>query len=127
MSRWVVHSETEFDAVHALTTYLGAPEVPHTHRWRVAIRVGTDHLHPEGYAIDFHGVHHLLAEVVAPLDGADLNREPEIGVPSPTAERLAEVVASRLSPHCHAIEARLLSVSVWEGPGNRVDLELDSR
>lgn len=126
MSRWVVHSEAEFDAVHALVRYLGAPEEPHTHRWRVAIRVGTDQLHPEGYAVDFHGVHRQLTDVVAPLDGADLNHEPEIGIPSPTAERLAEVIAERLAPRCHSLGARLLTVSVWEGPGNRVDLELES-
>ncbi len=124
MSRWVVHSKVEFDAEHALTTYLGRPEEPHSHRWRVAIRVGAERLHPEGYAVDFHAVHQLLEETVAPFAGADLNLDPEVGVPSPTAERLAEVVASRIVLRCRTLGARLLTVSVWEGPTNRVDLEL---
>ena len=124
MSRWVIHSSAEFDATHALSVYLGRPEDPHSHRWRVAVRVGTDGLNDEGYALDFHRVHELLASVVSPLDGSDLNRHPEIGRPSPTAERVAEVVAEWLGPGCRDLGGRLLAVSVWEGPDNRVDLEL---
>jgi len=124
MSRWVLHSSAEFDATHALVTYMGRPEAPHPHRWRVAIMVGVDRLNDEGYALDFHRVHALLASVVEPLDGGDLNSHPEIGRPSPTAERLAEVVAEQLAASCRELGGRLLEVSVWEGPGNRVDLRL---
>lgn len=124
MSRWVIHSDVEFDATHALVSYNGGPEDPHSHRWRVAIRVATDHLNAEGYAIDFHRIHDMLAEAVKPLQGSDLNLHPEIGVPSPTAERLAETVAGWLDPPCRELGASLAAVSVWEGPENRVDLEL---
>jgi 6-pyruvoyltetrahydropterin/6-carboxytetrahydropterin synthase len=125
MSRWVVHATTSFTARHALTRYLGEPEASHSHPWRVAIRVGTDRLNDEGYAVDFHAVHQALATVVAPLDGSDLNAHPEIGVPTPSAERLAEVIAGWLAPVVRELGANLLSVSVWEGPENRVDLVLD--
>jgi 6-pyruvoyl-tetrahydropterin synthase len=124
MARWVVHSRACFDARHALASYRGLPEAPHDHRWEVAIRVGVDELNGEGYAVDFHAVHAALADVVAPLRGADLNDHPEIGRPSPSAERVAEVLAGRLHPAVGAIGGRLLTVSVWEGPENRVDLEL---
>jgi len=124
VSRWVIHSGAEFDATHALVAYEGRPEQPHPHRWRVAVRVGVDRLNDEGYALDFHRVHALLASVVEPLAGSDLNAHPEIGRPSPTAERLAEVVADWLAPGCRDLGGELLSVSVWEGPENRVDLEL---
>jgi hypothetical protein len=63
--------------------------------------------------------------VVAPLDGSDLNAHPEIGVPTPSAERLAEVIAGWLAPVVRELGANLLSVSAWEGPENRVDLVLD--
>jgi 6-pyruvoyltetrahydropterin/6-carboxytetrahydropterin synthase len=125
VSRWVVHATTSFTARHALTSYLGEPEASHSHPWQVAVRVGTDRLNDEGYAVDFHAVHHALATLLAPLDGSDLNAHPEIGVPTPTAERLAEVVAGWLTPVVGELGARLLSVSVWEGPENRVDLVLD--
>lgn len=125
MRRWVLHSRTAFEASHALTSYRGAPETPHSHRWQVAIRVGAEALNPDGYALDFHEVHAMFAAAVASLEGADLNRHPEIGHPSPTAERLAQFLAEHLAPQCAALGGSLLSVSVWEGEENRVDLILD--
>lgn len=124
MSRWVVHSRATFTARHALTSYFGEPEEPHSHQWQVAIRVGTDRLNDEGYAVDFHAVHGALRNAVATLDGSDLNAHPEIGSPTPSAERLAEVVAGWLAPVAQDLGVRLLAVSVWEGAENRVDLLL---
>ncbi|NOZ93892.1 MAG: 6-carboxytetrahydropterin synthase [Acidobacteria bacterium] len=124
MSRWVVHAAVELTASHALRSYRGQPEEPHTHRWRVEIRAGTDHLNEEGYALDFHAIRDLLNEAVAPLAGTLLDEHPEIGAPSPTAESLALHLARCLAPGVEALGGRLLTVSVWEGPGNRVDLEL---
>ena len=125
MSRWVIHSEASFDARHALTSYRGERESTHRHSWKVGVRVGTETLNNEGLALDFHLVQSILQASVAPLDSSDLNEHPEIGAPSPTAERVAEVLAEKLSPEFDSIGGRLLSVSVWEGPGNRVDYVLD--
>ncbi len=124
MSRWVVHARAAFHARHALTVYNGRPEEPHEHRWEVAIRVGTATLHPEGYALDFHRVRRELADAVLPLDGTDLNRHPAIGTPTPSAESVASFLAHTLAPRYRAMGGELLTVSVWEGPDNRVDLEL---
>ncbi len=124
MKRWVIHASTELEARHALVSYHGKPEESHSHRWRIAIRVGTDHLNHEGFAIDFEAVKVMLEAMVAPLRECDLNTHPEIGHPTPSAERLAEVVALTLEPEVHRLGAALLSVTVWEGPENRVDLNL---
>ncbi len=124
MSRWVVHARAELDARHALASYRGRPEESHAHRWAVAIRVGVDRLNDEGYALDFHAVRRVLADAVAPLDGTDLSLHPTIGRPSPTAERLAEVLAAQLAPELERLGGTLLAVSVWEGADNRVDLVL---
>lgn len=124
MSRWVVHSRTAFHARHALTSYLGRPEPAHSHRWQVAVRVGTDSLNDEGYAIDFVAVRRTLEGAVAPLDRTDLNQHPEIGLPSPSAERVAVVLAGWLQQPLADLGGTLLSISVWEGPDNRVDLNL---
>lgn len=126
MPRWVIHAGAAFNACHALTRYRGEPEEPHDHQWEIAIRVGADELGPEGYALDFHDVHALVEQVVAPLRNSDLNRHPEIGNPTPTAERVAEVLAAQLGPDLAAVGGELLTVSIWEGPENRVDLELSS-
>ena len=125
MSRWVIHAESSFEARHALTSYRGKRESSHGHPWRVAVRVGADALNDEGYALDFHQVRDLLAAAVSPLDRSDINDHPEVGKPSPTAERVAEVLSGKLASEYEQIGGQLLSVSVWEGPGNRVDLILD--
>ncbi|HHQ49299.1 MAG TPA: 6-carboxytetrahydropterin synthase [Acidobacteria bacterium] len=125
MSRWIVHAAVELTASHALTSYRGEPEELHTHRWRVEVRAATTALNAEGYALDFHALRAVLAEAAAPLDGTCLNDHPGIGDPSPTAERIALHLARRLEPEVASLGGRLLSVSVWEGPGNRVDLELE--
>lgn len=126
MSRWVVHAEASFEARHALTSYRGKPEASHGHCWKVAVQVGAQALNEEGYALDFHQVQDLLAAAVTPLDGTDLNEHPEIGHPSPTAERVAETISKGLAPEYEKIGGTLRAVSVWEGPENRVDLILDS-
>jgi len=125
MSRWVIHAQATFDARHALTSYRGKRESSHGHPWKIAVRVGADELNEEGYALDFHQVRDLLAAAVAPLDRSDLNDHPEIGRPSPTAERVAEFLSQKLAPGYEKIGGMLLSVSVWEGPDNRVDLVLE--
>jgi 6-pyruvoyl-tetrahydropterin synthase len=120
-----VHSRAGFEARHALASYQSRPENPHLHRWEVAIRVGAAELNEEGYSLDFHEVHRILRDAVAPLEGSDLNEHPEIGNPSPSAERLAEVIAGWLGQPLREIGGTLLSVSVWEGADNRVDLVLE--
>ena len=122
MSRWVVHARAAFKARHALTVYKGEVEASHLHDWQVEARIGADALGPEGYALDFHEVRQILVDAVAPLDDSNLNFDPEIGRPSPTAERVAEVLAERLTTQYGAIGGQLLSLTVWEGPENRVDL-----
>jgi 6-pyruvoyltetrahydropterin/6-carboxytetrahydropterin synthase len=125
VSRWVIHAEASFDARHALTSYRGKHESVHGHSWRIAVQVGAGTLNEEGYALDFHEVRAILAAAVAPLDRTDLNEHPEIGIPSPTAERVAEVLTEKLTSEFEGIGGSLLSVSVWEGPDNRVDLILE--
>ena len=125
MTRWVVHAAAELRASHALRSYGGKPEAIHAHRWRVELRAATDCLNEEGFALDFHALRHLLAGAVAPLEGTILDEHPEIGRPSPTAESLALHLARRLAPAVEDLGGRLLTVSVWEGSGNRVDLELE--
>ena len=123
-ARWVIHSRSTFNAHHALTIYLGQAEASHSHEWQVEVQVGTDRLNDEGYALDFHAVHRILKDAAAPLEDMDLNQHPEIGKPTPSAERVAEVLAGHLAPKFEVIGGRLISVSVWEGPENRVDLNL---
>ncbi len=66
-----------------------------------------------------------IAQAVEPLNCIDLNHHSEVGVPTPSAERVAEVLAGWLAPELATQGGALLTVSVWEGPDNRVDLNLE--
>ncbi len=125
MTRWIVHARAAFTATHALQRYNGRAEAPHSHRWEVAVRVGARTLGEEGYALDFHAVRRTLEAAVAALDGSDLTAHPSIGTPTPSAENVALHIARELGPRYGSMGGTLLSVSVWEGPENRVDLLLD--
>ncbi len=122
--RWIIHSEAQFEAGHALKVYRGEPEAYHHHLWKIAIEVGADGLNDEGYALDFNEVHQSLRSATADLEDSNLNQHPEIGVPTPSAERVAEVLAGRIGPMVSTFGGTLVKVSVWEGPENRVDLIL---
>jgi len=126
MSHWVVHARTSFEASHRLTSYRGQAEPTHTHRWQVAIRVSVQALSQEHYALDFETLRETLETALADLDGCTLNDHAEAGTPSPTAENLALLTLRRLEPQVRALGGRLCGISVWEGPENRVDLELDA-
>lgn len=123
MRRWIVHAQSTFSAVHALPSYGGRAEKPHPHEWRVAVRVATESLNSEGYAVDFHALRAALDAVVAPLDGTDLNDHPLIG-DLPSAERVTDLIAGIMAQACRELSGKLVRVTVWEGPENRVDLEL---
>jgi 6-pyruvoyltetrahydropterin/6-carboxytetrahydropterin synthase len=125
MSRWIVHARTTFEATHHLPSYKGRPEPAHGHRWQVAVRVSVQALDHEHLALDFETLRQALERALAELDGTDLNEHPEAGTPSPTAENLALLTLRRLGPEVRAMGGTLCGISVWEGPENRVDLELD--
>jgi len=124
--RWVYHARGSFDAGHALTVYLGRPEEVHVHCWEVEVEVGASALNHEQYGLDFHRVRGILERIIEPLNGMVLNEIPGIGRPSPTAENLALYLAEKLKGPYRELGGRLLGISIWEGPENRVDLILGS-
>ena len=92
-ARWIVHSSATFEARHALATYKGEAEERHNHRWQIEVRVGTEELNSEGYALDFHDVHGILFDAVATLDGTELNDHANVsGSPSTSDEALPSSV-----------------------------------
>jgi 6-pyruvoyl-tetrahydropterin synthase len=93
----------------------------------VEIRAGVEQLNREGYSLDFESVHEELQAAVAGLDGSDLGAHAEIGSPTPSAENLALFVARVVGPRISRLGGTLLSVTIWEGSSNRVDLELEDR
>jgi len=104
-----------FSAAHALTIR-GARERTHGHDWRVTVIVAGDRLDADGLLCDFHALEAVVDRVIAPFRNANLNETPPFDRVNPSAERVAEHIASTLEGMLPA-GVRLKSVGVTEAPG----------
>lgn len=110
--------ETEFCAAHALTL-AGRREPTHGHNFRLRVTVGSPTLDADGLVCDFHRLEGVVRGVIEPFRDRDLNQAPPFDRINPSAERLAEHVATEVSRACAELgrAVRVLSVSVTEAPG----------
>lgn len=111
-----------FSAAHAIVIQ-GQREAMHGHDWRVTARVAGPSLDDDGLLCDFHALERDLDEIIRPFQNACLNDTPPFDEINPTAERVAEFIASELARRVHS-PVRLLSVSVTEAPGCEATLRL---
>jgi 6-pyruvoyltetrahydropterin/6-carboxytetrahydropterin synthase len=112
-----------FEAAHHLTAYRGAPEAVHGHSWLVEARIASPDVGPEDYAVDFVEIKTRLDALVARFHHGDINATAPFDRTSPTTERLAEwfhrELAAWLASHRSdggSPRARVVAVTVWEGP-----------
>ena len=114
--------ETTFAAAHAIRLPDGRLEPVHGHNWPVTVTVGAHQLDGIETVCDFHILHKLVEDAVAPWRNNDLNRcapftDGRGGLAiNPTAERVAWAIAERVNNKLPET-CRLISVSVGEAPG----------
>ena len=72
MSRWIVHSRAEFRALHALTQYQGMAEEAHDHEWHIEVRIGTESLNTEGYALALEQFDKKLPQIIKRMSSRDI-------------------------------------------------------
>ena len=93
----------------------GAVADPHEHEYSLTVTVGGE-LDRHGFVVDLARLDQAVQEVIAPLDGGDLNRLVFAdGVVQPSTEALARWFWERLSGRVPE-PARLIRVRVAEGP-----------
>jgi len=109
--------ETEFCAAHTLLI-AGQREVVHGHNWHVIVTIAGDTLDADGLLCDFHAVESTLAEVIRPLNNADLNSSPAFRSINPSAEHVVRYIADTLRQRLTLpAAARIAAVRVIEAPG----------
>ena len=95
--------ETVFAASHAIRLADGSLEPLHGHNWRVVACVVSRQLDAIDTVMDFHLLKATLDEIIEPYRNGHLNDLPPFGDGSgalrvnPTAERLAEHIATALA------------------------------
>lgn len=111
--------QAEFAAAHAIRMG-GRLEPLHGHNWRVRVTVAADRLDDDGLVCDFHLLQSHVHDAVGPLDNSTLNDIPPFDRVNPTAERVAQHIADRLSESLAGAlpaGARVAAVEVTEAPG----------
>lgn len=112
---YTVRVERTISAAHALEI-AGKREALHGHNWRVEVALGGSSLDGDGLLVDFHAMEAALASVLAPFDNRTLNDVPPFDRINPTAELLAQYVATSLGPKVPR-GVRVLTATVSEAPG----------
>ncbi len=117
MATYEVSVEDSFNAEHAIRLPDGTLEKPHQHRWCVTVTFRSDELDENtGIVVDFLEILEALRSITDKLEGADLNALDDLRGTSASAERVAEMLARRLSIKIGG-PAKLHRVSVTEGTG----------
>jgi 6-pyruvoyltetrahydropterin/6-carboxytetrahydropterin synthase len=113
---------TSFNAIHAVTID-GVDEIPHNHEWKVSVTLEGETLDDDGVLIDFLEVERMLADIIEPLEGTDLNTNSILGVKNPSAERVAMYIGDAMHEHISS-PVRIQSVTVTEAPNCRTTYTL---
>ncbi|MCK4602296.1 MAG: 6-carboxytetrahydropterin synthase [Phycisphaerae bacterium] len=113
-----VSVEEEFQASHALPLPGGGAEAPHEHEWRMTATFRSKALaKPMGIVVDFVEVKKVLKSIADELEGADLNTHAAFADRPPSAELVAEYLASQTISRLGRDGERLYRLEVTEAPG----------
>jgi 6-pyruvoyltetrahydropterin/6-carboxytetrahydropterin synthase len=112
---FAIEIEHEFCAAHAIVI-AGTREPVHGHNWRVRVTLAGDRLDADGLLCDFHAAEAELRRIVGPFVNANLNQTPPFDTINPTAERVAEHIATSMQ-RAMGPGVQVESVRVTEAPG----------
>ena len=123
--RYVVRVEARFEAAHFLREYRGISEPLHGHSYKVeaelaAARGGVD---ADAIAVDFVSARRKLEVLAKRLDYGCINDVAPFDKINPSAENIAQWFAQELGAAVADEHARVVAVTIWEGPVNSVRYE----
>jgi 6-pyruvoyltetrahydropterin/6-carboxytetrahydropterin synthase len=125
---FVVRVEARFEAAHFLREYRGISEPLHGHSYKVeaelaAVGGGVDQ---DAIAVDFVSARRKLETLAKKLDYGCINDVPPFDTINPSAENIAQWFAKELGAAVAGEQARVVAVTIWEGPVNSVRYEQTS-
>jgi 6-pyruvoyltetrahydropterin/6-carboxytetrahydropterin synthase len=123
--RYTVRVEARFEAAHFLREYRGITEPLHGHSYKVEADLagaggGVD---ADSIAVDFVSAKRKLEILAKKLDYGCINDVPPFNEINPSAENIAEWFARELGAAVSDENARVVAVTLWEGPVNSVRYE----
>ena len=120
--KYTVRVEARFEAAHYLREYRGISEPLHGHSYKVEADLearggGVD---SDAIAVDFVSAGRKLATLARRLDYGCINDVPPFTEVNPSAENIAAWFAAELQNAVADENARVVAVTIWEGPVNSV-------
>jgi 6-pyruvoyltetrahydropterin/6-carboxytetrahydropterin synthase len=117
-----VRVEARFEAAHYLREYRGISEPLHGHSYKVEADLeglggGLDQ---DAIAVDFVSAKRKLETLARRLDYTCINDVAPFDRLNPSAENIAEWFAAELQRELESEAARVVALTVWEGPVNSV-------
>jgi|WetSurMetagenome_2_1015567.scaffolds.fasta_scaffold712801_2 6-pyruvoyltetrahydropterin/6-carboxytetrahydropterin synthase len=106
----------QFNASHAVVLPGLGLERPHSHPWQVKVFLTRRTLDALGMVVDFHFAKQLLRNLLAGLEGCDLNTLPALGQPA-TTERIARYLFDELSARLAHPGVAVQSIALCETEG----------
>ena len=122
---FIVRVEARFEAAHYLREYRGISEPLHGHSYKVeaelaAVGGGVDN---DAIAVDFVSAKRKLETLAKKLDYGCINDVAPFDSINPSAENIAKWFAKELGSAVADENARVVAVTIWEGPVNSVRYE----
>ena len=122
---FTVRVEARFEAAHFLREYRGISEPLHGHSYKVEADLaahggGVD---ADAIAVDFVSAKRKLEVLAKRLDYGCINDVAPFDSINPSAENIAQWFAKELGAAVAAENARVVAVTIWEGPVSSVRYE----
>ena len=112
---YILGLSRDFEARHYLVGGDWGPEnEPHTHAYRVEVRIETEDLDRHGYIVDLDDLDPLMNQVVDHYKGRLLNDLPEFEGLNPSIERLSRFFFDRLAQGLRSYNFETIEVRIWE-------------
>lgn len=117
---YTIKIEARFESAHFLRSYRGIAEPLHGHSYRVEAELGarSEALDGDAIAVDFVSSKHELEKLAKRLDYGCINDIDPFTTINPSAENIAKWFHDELSAAVDREGARVLAVTVYEGPFN---------
>jgi len=120
-ARYVVSTEIQFSASHALTGYRGDCSRVHGHNWVARVSYRFAAVDALGLTIDYRELRSLLERVVLPrFDHRHLNDIPPFDTMNPTSENIAAEIFRLCREEIAIRGGTLREVELWESPTDMV-------
>ena len=114
---YTIAVQREFIAQHYLIGGDFGPEnQPHSHAYRVELRLSGDTLDAHGFLADIDALSKALDEVLAGFRDKTLNDLPDFRGLNPSIEHLARILCRALASRVSDPRLAEVAVTIWEGP-----------